>query len=187
MKLKDLKDFKPERFAKIETNTWKAYYRHNFFTLTILLLQLAREQFHVSYFHALRISYPFASATIYFRKNRGKENKDIILEKLTEFYKSINAIVVEKFDYKKTAELELEWWFVDRYPEKYKVSRREALRNSMASMYNVHPQGLTEYAEYRAKAMELQDEAEKENNEANWGDVYSLLLISYESLYKAIH
>lgn len=186
MKLKKLKDFKPERVAKIEANMWKAYYRHNFLNLFICLLQLAHEQFHISYFYAVRISYPSAYAAMHFRKNRGKENKDLIVENLTKFYKSINNIVEEKFDYKKAAELETEWWFIDRYG-KDKIQRRETLANSMASIYNANPVDLIKYAEYRAQAMELQDEAEKEGKEADWDHAESLLLISYKSLFEVVN
>lgn len=186
MKLKKLKNFKPERVAKIEANMWKAYYRHNFLKLFICLLQLAHEQFHISYFYALRISYPSAYAAMHFRKNRGKENRDLIVENLTKFYKSINNIVEEKFDFRKAALLETEWWFVDRYSND-KVQRREVLANSMASIYNVNSMDLTIYAEYRALAMELQDEAEKEGMEADWDKAESLLLVSYKSLYEVVN
>jgi len=187
MKLKNLRNFNPDMVAKTETCMWQAYYRHHFLKLFILLLQLAHEQFQLSYFYALLISYPPASAAIYFRKNRGTEDKSIILKKLIKFYKNINNIAIDKFDYQKAAELELEWWLVDRYPERYQTSRRNALRDSIASIYNANPQNLTEYAEYRAQAMELQDQAEKENGETDWDKVQSLLLISYRSLYKSIN
>lgn len=187
MKLNNLKDFNPEKIAKIEKRLWQAYYGHNFFKLFILLLQLIHEQFNLNYFYAFKVSFYSASAAINFHKNRGKENKNIILAKLTNFFKSISKVTVNKFDYKKTAELELEWWFVDRYPEKYHISRRDAIKNAMASIYNINPEKLTKYADYRARAMELQNKAGEEKKEVNWDEIESLLLVSYKSLHESIN
>lgn len=187
MKHNDLKDFSPQKIAKIETQMWQAYYRHNFLKLFVLLLRSIHEQFHLNYFYTLKVSYYSATAAIIFRKTRGKEKKEILLNKLINFFKNISKVVINKFDYRKTAELELEWWFVDRYPEKYKISRRDAIKKATASLYNINPEKLEKYADYRAQAMELQDEAEKEKKEANWIDVESLLLVSYISLYKSIN
>lgn len=183
----DLKKFNPTKISKVETNMWEAYYKHNFFMLFVYLLQLAHEQFQISYFYALKISYPSASAAIHFRSHRGHEDKDLLQYKLEKFYKSINNIVNNKFDYKKAAELEVDWWLVDRYPNKYQITRREALRDCMACIYNVNSEELTEYAEYRAQAMEVQDEAEAKGLEADWNKINSLLLISYNSLYNKLN
>ena len=187
MKLKNLREFNPERVAKIETEMWQAYYRHNFLKLFILLLRLVHNQFQLGYFYTIKTAYYSAIAAIIFRKSRGKENKDLLEKKLTKFFKNVSAVAQDKFDYQKAAELELQWWMVDRYPEKYPIDRRNALGKAMASVYNIDPEKLATYSEYRAQAMELQDEAEKENKEADWGKVQSLLLASYESLYKAIN
>lgn len=185
MRLRNFKNFDAAKVANIETKMWTAYYRHNFFSLFILLLKLAHEQFKISYVYALKISYPSALAAIHFRKNRGREDKNYILKKLVKFYKSINDIVFSKFDYKKAGELETEWWFIDRYGQP--GERRVALANSMASIYNVEPSSLIEYAENRARAMELQDEAEKNKKEADWPEVNRLLNISFVSLHHTIN
>lgn len=187
MKLNNFRDFDPEKIAKTETYLWQAYYRHNFLKLFFLLIKLVHSQFRLNYYDTLKISYYLALSVISFRINKGKENKDVILKKLLKVYKYLSNISIEKFDYQKTAELELEWWFVDRYPDKYKISRRDALKNAMASFYNIDSEKLVKYAEYRARAMELQDEAEKVNMEANWREVESLLLISYKSLYEVLN
>ena len=57
----------------------------------------------------------------------------------------------------------------------------------MAVIYNVPSESLTEYGEFRAQAMELQDVAEKEDKEADWDKAESLLVISYTSLRKVIN
>jgi len=187
MKLKNLKNFNPKKVAKTETQMWQAYYRHNFFKLFILLLRLTHGEFQLSYFRTFKMAYYGAFAAISFRVNRGKENKKLILKKLTKLFKDISDCSLHKFDYQKAARLELDWWLIDRYPKLYKTTRREALSDAMSTMWNINSKKLEKYAEYRAQAMELQDEAEKDNKEADWDKVNSLLLISFQSLYDSIN
>ena len=188
MKLKDLKEFNYEQVGKIETKMWIAYYRHNFLRLFFLLIHLIREQFGMNYFKAFIAGYYSASAAIIFRLGRGKENKEKIVKNLINIHKILSDNALEKFDYVKAGELEFEWWMIDRYPERYQVTRRDALKNSMACVFNVESNKLGEYANYRAEAMELQDTAEAENKkEADWSKVQSLLILSYKSLYETLH
>ena len=95
----------------------------------------------------------------------------------------------EKFDFKKVANLELDWWFVDRYPERYpSTTREDGLSAAMAAIYNIEPSKLVEYARYRAAAMVLQDEAEKiPNAETDWKKIGELLKLSYKSLRDAVN
>lgn len=183
---RSLREFDPNMIAVIETSMWQAYYRHQFPKLFLLLLKLTHVHFHLNYIQNLKAAFYSASAAIDFRRNRGKENKERITEKLTHFYKVISEHAIENFDYKKAAELECEWWFIDRYPESYSVSRREALARAMAILYQVNPLLLMEYADYRARAMELQDKAEVEKKEADWDKVTELLQYSYKSLHSAV-
>lgn len=187
MKLTNLKVFDPEKIANIETNMWRAYYKHNFFKLFRLVLQLIREQFHLNYLNAFKVAYYTAFAATLFRMSRGRENENLIFKKLVKAFKIISLHATENFDYKKAALLEVEWWMIDRYPERYKTSRREGLKNALTSIYGANAEELTEYAEYRAQAMELNDEAEKQNEETDWEAVNSLLLNSYQSLHKVIN
>jgi hypothetical protein len=178
-----LKNFNPDKIAQLDLKMWKAYYAHNFFKLFILLLQLNHKFFKVSYISTLRTAYHSASAAMEFRLNKGNENIKKITEKLAKFFKIISERSLESFDYKKAAELELDWWLVDRYPNRYKHSREEALAKSMAYVFGVDSYKLKEYASYRAQAMVLRDEARKQGKAINWEAVEPLLNKSFNSLF----
>ncbi len=166
---------------------WQAYYRRQFLKLFFLLIRLMRESFGVDQITAARIAYQAALAAIDFRRHKGRENQERILKKLIKFYRIIFSHSLEPFDYKKAAEFELRWWLIDRYPESYEISRKKALGLAMAAVYNVDTSTLDEYADQRAKAMVLQDEAKNlKNKEADWDKIGSLLKTSYRSLYRAI-
>ncbi|MFA5841201.1 MAG: hypothetical protein WC847_02970 [Candidatus Paceibacterota bacterium] len=183
---KNLKKFNPDKIAEIDSKMWQAYYNHNFFKLFILLLRLNHEFFELGYLHTLQASYYSAYAAINFRLNRGKEDSKKIIKKLEKFFKIISNNNIDKFDYKKAAELEFGWWMIDRYPKLYQISREEGLARAMAAIYGMDYLKLTEYANYRAQAMVLQDEAEVTLQEANWDKIRSLLKQSYNSLYKNV-
>jgi hypothetical protein len=180
---KDLKKINPDKVAELDSDMWQAYYNHNFLKLFILLLRLNHESFGLDYFHTLQASYHSASAAINFRLNKGKENPKIIIKKLKKFFKIISDNNINKFDYEKAAELEFGWWMIDRYPKLHQTSREEGLARAMAAIYGVDYLKLAEYANYRAQAMVLQDEAEATGQEANWEKIKLLLKQSFNSLY----
>jgi hypothetical protein len=183
---KNLKKFNPDKIAELDLNMWQAYYSHNFLKLFILLLRLNNEFFRLDYFDTLQGAYYSASAAIYFRLNKGKENSETIIEKLTKFFKIISDNNIEKFDYKKAAELEFGWWMIDRYPKLYRTSREDALACAMAIIYNTDYLKLREYADYRAQAMVLQDEAAAIGQKADWDKIKFLLKKSFNSLYQNV-
>ena len=114
-----IKNFNPGRVARLELEMWQAYYGHHFFKLFFLLIKLVHESFCVNYFLSIQVAYYSAIASIEFRLNKGKENNLSILSKLEKAFKLISQNSIEVFDYKKVANLELNWWLVDRYPDRY--------------------------------------------------------------------
>ena len=187
MKKKSLKKFNPDKVAEIELDTWKAYYKHQFLRLFFLLVHLVHENFGVSCLVSLRIAFYAALAASDFRLNKGKEKLERVLKMLINFCRVISSHSIEPFDYKKAAELELQWWMIDRYPDRYKISREEGLALAMAAVYSVEPSKLEDYAKLRAEAMVLQDEAENlKNREADWNKIGTLLRDSWRSIYQVI-
>ena len=178
MAKKSLKNFDPDKTATLEMEAWRAYYKHRFFKLFIVLLALMRTFFSFNWFLVFQAGYYTADATIDFRLNKGKENQPRVLNKLKRFFKVLSNNTVEKFDSEKAAELELNWWFVDRYPNRYEMTREEAIARAMAFLYGRDFKDFMHYADYRAKAMVLQDVAEEEKREADWNQIESLLKIS---------
>ncbi len=187
MTKKSLRKFNPDKVAEIELHMWQAYYRHQFLKLFFLLTRLTRENFGVNYLVSIQIAYYAALAAGDFRLNKGKENQERVLKKLIRFCQIISEHSTEPFDYKKAAELELQWWLVDRYPDRYQISRKESLALAMAAIYNIDPSKLGEYASKRAEAMVLQDEVENlKGVEADWNKIGLLLKDSWRSIYQVI-
>ena len=185
--IRSLRAFDQDRIAKLDLRMWRAYYGHNFARLFFLLVALVRVQFGLNYVRAVQAAFLAASAAIDFRINKGHEDQAKILRKLTRFSKLVSEYSLERFDFKKVAELELNWWFIDRYPERYPSgAREEGLREAMAAMYRIDPERLNDYARYRAAAMVLQDEAEKRGEPVDWERIAELLKHSYASLYEAV-
>jgi len=187
---KNLRQFDPEEIARFDCEMWQAYYKHKFVKLFFILFRLARKmhsQFGFSYFRILRATYNLVLSAMDFRLNKGKESKHRILKKLEKAFWLLSNGTIEKFDYKRAAELELEWWLIDRYPARYTMTREEGLALAMGTIYNIEPDKLKEYAHFRAKAMTLQDQAEVEKKEADWQEIESLLVKSFTSLHVAIN
>ena len=183
---KDLRKFNPDRVAYLDKEMWVAYYKHNFVRMLFLLLKLIHEQFGLNYLQSLQAAYHGAYAAGNFRMKKGHEDINRPLKELIAFYKIISKNCINPFDYKKAAQLELNWWFVDRYPERYQISRERALADAMSVLYNIDSEKLSEYAKYRAQAMVLHDVASDLKKETDWEQVYSLLKMSFSSLHKSV-
>lgn len=184
MKLHSIKDFNPVEVAKLERSMWQAYYSHKFFKLFLILIQLIHRHFKLNYFTTLLASFYLVLSVMDFRKNRGRENEKRIKKNLARFYKIVNKYSLEKFDYKKTALLELKWWLIDRYPDKYETTRREALAEGAGAIYSIEKDRLKDYAHFRASAMELYDKAE---DGVDWNEVEQNLVKSFSALHKAVN
>lgn len=188
MTKKDLSNLNPDFMASVDTEMWQAYYRHSFGKLFLLLMKLTYSYFRPNYVLTLRAAYHSAFAAIIFRKTKGNENKKAVTEHLEKFYKLLSGYNMQPFDYKKAAELELQWWLVDRYPKRYEFSRATALAEAMAVVYNVKSEKLRKYGQKRAEAMELIGEHHYNVKVTpNWNNIKSLLLESYQALTDAIH
>jgi hypothetical protein len=190
-----LKDFDPDYVGAIESKMWQAYYCRRFFKLFILLIKLLRAQFHLGYILSIRAAYYAAFAAALFSIQKGKEDEKRMLKKLEELYKIVADNSVESFDYKKAAELELNWWLVDRYPDRYSITREEAVVSLPAFLYTIDPVKLKEHAQYRAQAMVLdRSQAMAVKNKSrtartlkDWEEITVLLKKSYISLYHAVN
>ncbi len=187
---KSLKNFDPDTVALAECKAWKAYYEHKFLKLFFILTNFLRNFFGFGYWQSINAGYYSASAAAVFRIHKGRETEEMnakVLQRLTKFYKIICDNALEKFDYKKTAELEMYWWYVDRYPSRYEVSPEKTLADTMAEMFRVEPEKLVDYAKYRNAGLMIQDEVDRgEKQKADWDKVLELLKKSYYSLHTAV-
>ncbi|HEU5004668.1 MAG TPA: hypothetical protein VFT49_01100 [Candidatus Saccharimonadales bacterium] len=183
----NLRRFDWEKVAHLDAQMWRSYYNHRFFKMFLQLIQLMRTQLRTNWVATLKLAYYAAAAATDYRLKKGRENYQKTLKNLTKFYKAISDNCTEPFDYKKAAELELEWWDIHRYPEKYKKTLEASLAESAAAIYNVPASGLKTYAKYRAAAMMLPNhEGDWQENPPDWNEVERLLIISWRSGYKVI-
>jgi hypothetical protein len=165
---------------------WLAYYDHHFLKLFTLLLRLVRSKFQFNWLLGLRVAYYSAVAAIDFRKNKGNENYTRVKMNLIKFFKAISQHSIESFNYEKAAELELRWWDMHRYPQKYDKDLALALAEAMATVYNSEPSNFIEYGRYRMQAMLLRDDAgEIKKIPPDWPKIESLLLLSWQCGYEA--
>jgi hypothetical protein len=186
MAKRDLRNFNPDTFARLDADMWVAYYNHHFFRLFILLAQLNYTHFKPSMLLTVRGAYHSAMAAIVFRKTKGREDTQKVLAHLSQFYKLLSSHNVLPFDYAKAAELELKWWMVDRYPKRYRVTRAVALAEGMSAIYNVPAFKLVVYGQKRAEAMELLGDYHHDTAaEVDWEKLRRLLQESYQGLYQA--
>ena len=187
MSRSNLKQFDYRKVAKADTNMWRAYYNHRFLKMFFHLLKLMRSQLGLNWFITLRLAYYSGLAAMNYRLKKGRENYSGVLKNLTKFYRLLSKHSMEPFDYKKAAELELEWWNIHRYPSKYKKTLQQSLAEGMAVVYKVKPESLSEYAHHRAVAMMIPNhEGDKQVTPPDWAKVETLLLKSWQSLHEAV-
>jgi hypothetical protein len=187
MAKKDLREFDPERMAAYDAKMWRVYYDHQFGRLLVLLMRLIQLQFGLSHIRSLRVAYYGALAAGDFRRNIGRENLERVTRSLAKMFRIVSDHALQPFDYRKAAELELEWWMVHRYPKRYSITLGEAVANAMAAIYDMPSAPFTHYGNARAEAMELRDvAADVDKREPDWKKIESILVDSYTLLHEAV-
>lgn len=187
--MKSLKDFNPIVVAKLETEMWRAYYEHRFARLIYLMFRLLKSTYGFSLFEAIRMAYFAGRAAVIFRKQRDREaaHKQKIIGYLERGYQLLESTVAEAFDSGHVAELEYNWWVVDRYQSKYRQTRRDAIADTTSELFGISKEKVEEYAELRSSAMELQDVAEADGDMADWNEVEALLTKAYLILHQEVN
>lgn len=186
MQRTSVRNFDPTTVAKLETEMWHAYYHHNFIRLLLVLRKLTSRFAGLSFTRSLWASYYATTAAASFRCSRGEEDAGKITRKLERFYELVKKESGESFSATTVAKAELDWWLVDRYPDKYEISRRDAIARTLGLIYGIDPVRLGKYADFRANAMEIQDEAEKIDQEADWRRIEQNLREAYKYLRAAV-
>ncbi len=184
----DLKQFDYKKVAQLDSDMWRAYYNHQFFKLFWQLTRLIKTQLGFDWLPSIRLACYSAWAAAYYRiKKRRGVNNARVLKNLTKFYKLISRNSVEAFDYKKAAELELEWWDIHRRSTKNNPALEQSLADGAAAIYNVPSSALAEYAHYRAEAMILpRHEGDRQNVPTDWRKTTDLLIKSWHALHAAV-
>ena len=184
----DLRNFDYRKVAQYDSGMWRAYYNHQFLKMTVLLLKTIRSQLGLNWWLTVRLAFYSGWAATDYRLRKGNENYGRVLKNLVKFYKIISNNCSESFDYKKTAELELEWWNIHRYPNRFKKSLDQSLAEAAAAMYSTNPAKLKDYAKYRGEAMLLPDhEGDDQPNPPDYNKITDILIKSWGSLHKAVN
>jgi len=183
----NLRQFDYKKVARLDADMWRSYYNHQFIKMFMQLLQIMRTQLHLNWFLTLRLAQHSGWAATTYRLRKGRENYPPVLRNLVKFYKIISDNCTEPFDFRKAAELELEWWDIHRYPSRYKKSLEQSLADAQAAVYNTSPAEFKDYAHNRAIAMLLPNhEGDKQDNPPDWDEINELLLKSWQSLHNAV-
>ncbi len=173
--------------ARIEAAMWRCYYNHQFLRLAWYLLDFMRSVFQCDWILAMRLAWHSSMAAIIYRRQKGHENYPKVLKSLVKFYKIGSDHSLTPFDYHKAAELELEWWDIHRYPQKYDKTLEQSIAGAAAVVYNCRPQDLKEYAAYRAQAAEmLTHEGDKYAVKNDWPKIEDLLYRTWHSFHYAM-
>jgi len=183
----NLRQFDYKKVAKLDADMWRSYYNHQFLKLFVQLLHIMRTQLHLNWWLTLRLARYSGWAATDYRLKMGHENYPRVLKNLVKFYKIVSNNCTEPFDYRKAAELELEWWDIHRYPSKYKKSLEQSLADAQAAIYHTSSTKFKDYAHNRAVAMLLPNhEGDKQTNPPDWGKINELALKSWHSLHTAV-
>lgn len=191
MAKKDIREFDSAYLAKMDVALWKAYYNHQFFKMFRLIIAAAYRSMGPNIFFTVAYAYYSSMAAVVFRKTKGHEtdaSNARILRYLEKFYALVSKKSAEPFDYKLAAKVELEWWFVDRYPERYKETRADIFARHREIFYAVPQDHLREYAVKRAEGMELLADYHHDiTYQVDWDKMERLLAESYQALYAGLH
>lgn len=184
---RDIRNFDPEQFAHLDTAMWQAYYKHDFIKLFVLLIKLCYTYCKPNLLLTLLTAYHSAQAAIVFRRTKGEEDLETVLQHLTKFYQLLAKHNVHRFNYEKAAEAELEWWMVDRYPNRYNKTRAEALAKGMSAIYNVPVDEIEIYGKKREAAMLLIGRHHHDvSHIPDWHKIEALLNEAYVNLHSAV-
>ncbi len=187
MAKRDLRQFDFEKVAKLDKDMWRAYYNHQFLKLFILAVRFIRTQQCLNWYLTIKLVYHSSAAAADYRIRKGYENYERPLRHLIKFFQIISDHSQQPFDFHKAAELELKWWNVDRYPDRFETTREQSLAEAMAVVYKVKAENLSDYGRHRAAAMKIPNhEGDKQAVKPDWQKVESLLIKSWQSLHEAV-
>ena len=185
----DIRRFDPAGIARLDTAMWHSYYERQPRRLFFQLAELIRHQFHFPIFRSNRVALSAARAAFVFKDGHNRLDYEKALPDLVDYFQAIHDISGSSFDVQRAAELELEWWIVHRERDTHHdgdLSR--AVAEAAAELYQVPVDKLLEYGRYRAEAMTIRDTKAAAGGvtEADWHDIQTDLLISWQSLWKAV-
>ena len=185
----DIRQFNAEEVARVDVAMWRSYYGGQPRLLFLQLAELMRHQFHFPIFRSNRVALSAAHAAFIFKNGHDRLDYDKVLPDLVDYFQRIRDISRTSFDVQHAAELELEWWIVHRERDTHhEGDLASAITEAAAELYQVPADNLMEYGRYRAAAMTIRDTKAVAGgvSEDDWREIHTDLLISWQSLWKAV-
>ena len=169
---------------------WRAYYRRppQRLRLLRLLISACAEQYGLSLWQSLQGAYWLTRATFIFKFHRGQSDLDRARAYLERFFRMVRATTGARFDSKRVAELELNWWVVHRKDSGQADQSRliNALAEEYAALYGTGVESLRPASSHRTQAMVIRDAMEHGKPVGGWSDVEAELLRSYTALKQVV-
>lgn len=183
-----IRQFDPAEVARLETAMWRSYYDKN---PALLFWQLAgglRQQFHAPFWRSFGLAFQATRAAFTFKQGQSRTDYERAIPTLTNYYQSIQDLTVEQFEVPKVAALELEWWIVHRERNRYSYQNlADALAQTSAALYRQPAPAFRTYAQLRANAMRLCDEAgQRGATEADWQQIEQELERAWGNLHQVV-
>lgn len=184
----DLRDFRPDAVARLDTAMWRSYYDHERLRLFAQLAELLRGQFGLPRLRSYVVAFHGARAAVVFQRGHARADYEQALPDLRRFYSAIARVAAQRFDVERAARLELEWWIVHRERERHAPDDLpRALAELQAELYGVPAERLMEHGRERALAMVLRDGAAERQLEPDWKEIEKRLQHSWRWLWDEVH
>ncbi|HZL08007.1 MAG TPA: hypothetical protein VFC50_02330 [Candidatus Dormibacteraeota bacterium] len=177
----NLRQFNYQKAAKLDTAMWQSYANadREFFGLFIQAFSLIKYQLGFSWPATIKLAYYAGRAAAAYRLRKGKENYPLARRNLTKLFETVSRNCDSPFDFKRAAKLELEWWDIQRYPEKHQKTLAQSLNENMAAVYGVSAASIKGYGNNRAAALELL-------NDGSSKQMATLLTKAWQSLHSGV-
>jgi hypothetical protein len=173
----------------VSNSAWAVYYYKRWPQLFDLMLRMTRSAFGLSLPQAVYASYLNTQAQVVWSRQGATDG--LAEAYMLRFYEYIREPVGGRYDPKKAAELEVQWWAVHRNRSQYPdhAALAQALADTYAEVYQLPAERMLPAGEARAAAMDLSDQWNREGKDPNsplLEEIATLLVTSHRSLSEAV-
>lgn len=176
---------RPDRVAYFEAAGWKAYYDRKWFKMLRLIVLLCQQQFHIPFPMSLAAAYYTTRASFAWVPVEHDERK--VLRYLEKFYAVARRYSGLRYDVKRVAALELQYFEVHRRlsGKEEKEEFLQALIALHCAIFGLTPEQARESAEWRLLAANIVDLITSRTStdiEQDWRKLEGYLLKAYSSI-----
>jgi hypothetical protein len=183
----DHRQFDAPEVARLETDMWRSYYDRRQIKLFFQLAEVMRSQYGAPFWRSFAIAYRAGKAAFVFKDGRNRKDYNKALPDLERYFDYLNDLSKTRFDVKKVAQLELEWWIVRRDRKRFPPAEWERLLAEEASLlYHLPTERFRTYAQIRTKAMLYRDAHNTRMTETDWQYVRQMLDVSWKAFLQAV-